>query len=95
MAVVMRMSWPGVDQEKYERVREIVNWEGEPADGGLFHVAFFDDTGFNVIDVWESPEHFQTFVDTRLMPGVAEAGGVDGDPTVSITPAHAVWNPAA
>ncbi len=94
MPVVMRMHWPAVDAEMYERVRKIVDWEGDPAPGGLFHVAFFDDTGFNVLDVWESPEHFQTFVDTRLMPGVAESGGVDGEPIVTITPAHAVWNPA-
>jgi hypothetical protein len=39
-------------------------------------------------------EDFQTFVDTRLMPGVAEAGGVEGEPRVTITPAHAVYNAA-
>ena len=59
----------------------------------MFHVAFFDEGGFKVVDVWESPEHFQAFVDNRLMPGVAQVG-IEGEPNVTITPAHAVWNSA-
>jgi hypothetical protein len=74
-------------------VREIVGWETNPDPNGQFHVAFFDESGFNGIDVWDSPEAFQNFVDTRLMPGIA--GGVDGEPTVTITPAHAVFSLAA
>ena len=91
MAVVMRMSWPEVSTEQYDQLREIVRWETDPAKGGLFHVAFVDEGGFKVVDVWESAEDFQAFVDTRLMPGVAQAG-IDGEPQVTITPAHAVWN---
>jgi hypothetical protein len=91
MAVVMRMEWPGVSAEQYDQLREIVNWENDPAAGGIFHVAFIDDGVFRVVDVWESPEHFQNFVDNRLMPGVAQLG-VEGEPNVTITPAHAVWN---
>jgi uncharacterized protein YciU (UPF0263 family) len=94
MAVVMRMEWPEVSPEQYDQVREIVGWETDPAPGGLFHVAFFDEGGFKVVDVWESAEDFQTFVDNRLMPGIAEAGGVEGEPKVTITPAHAVYNAA-
>lgn len=94
MAVVMRMSWPEVTAEQYDKVREIVDWETSPEPGGLFHVAFFDEGGFTAIDVWESPEAFQTFVDNRLMPGIEQAGGVDGEPTVTVTPAHSVFNPA-
>ena len=91
MAVVMRMEWRGVSAEQYDELREIVNWENDPATGGIFHVAFMDEGGFKVVDVWESAEHFQTFVDERLMPGVAQVG-VQGEPKVTITPAHAVWN---
>ena len=93
MAVVMRMSWPEVSPEQYDKVREIVGWEEAEAEGGLFHVAYFDDEGFKVTDVWESPEHFQSFVDNRLMPGVAQAGGVEGEPNVTFTPAHRYFIP--
>ena len=94
MAVVMQMEWPEVSVEQYEELRGVVNWEGDPATGGMFHVAFIDDGVFKVVDVWESAEHFQTFVDSRLMPGVAQVG-VQGEPKVTITPAHSVWNSKA
>ena len=95
MAVVMRMSWPEVTPAQYEQARGVVGWETDPPAGGLFHVAFFDADGFKVVDVWETAEQFQAFVDTRLMPGIASIGGVEGEPRVEITPAHAVWNPQA
>lgn len=91
MAVVMRMSWPEASAEQYDQLKEVVGWEENPAEGGLFHVAFVDEGGFKVVDVWESSEHFQAFVDDRLMPGVAQVG-IDGEPQVTIAPAHAVWN---
>jgi len=95
MAVVMRMEWPAVTPEQYDKVREIVDWEQAVADGAIFHIAFFDEGGFKVVDVWESPEAFQTFVDNRLMPGVEQAGGVDGEPSVTITPIHRYFNAGA
>jgi len=92
MAVVMRMDWPEVSPELYDKVREIVGWEDAVADGAIFHVAFFDDGGFKAVDVWESAEDFQSFVDKRLTPGIAEAGGIDGEPNVTITPVHRYFN---
>ena len=95
MPVVMRMEWPEVTAEQYEEVRRVVHWEHDPPQGGIFHVAFFDAGGFKVVDVWETAEDFQNFVDTRLMPGIAQIGGIEGEPKVEITPAQAVWNPQA
>jgi hypothetical protein len=94
MAVVMRMDWPQVSPEQYENVREIVGWERDTPKGAIFHVSFFDDSGFKVVDVWESAEDFQSFVDNRLMPGIEQAGGVEGEPNVTITPVQAYFKPA-
>lgn len=49
------------------------------------HVAFVAGDAINVWDVWESPEAFQTFADTPLMPGVAELD-ITGQPDVRIDP---------
>jgi hypothetical protein len=46
-----------------------------------------------VTDVWESPEDFQRFVQTRLMPGVQQLG-IQGEPKVELHPAHALFAPA-
>lgn len=89
------MEWPEVSPEQYDRVREIVDWEQSVAAGAIFHIAFFDEGGFNAIDIWETPEKFQPFVDSRLMPGIAEAGGIEGEPKVTFTPIHRYFNAAA
>lgn len=92
MPIVMRMSWPEITKEQYEAVRKDVNWEGVPPRGAKFHVAYFAKNGFNVMDVWDSAQEFNTFVETRLMPGVKKAG-VKGQPQVEILDALAVFNP--
>ncbi|GEM_PF-3739379 len=74
MAVMMLMEWDGVTSEQYEAARKLVNWEGDVAPGGILHVAAFTDTGLRTADVWDSVEAFQTFVNTRLMPGVQQLG---------------------
>jgi hypothetical protein len=70
MSIVMNMRWQGVTAEQYDQARELVNWEGDVPDGAKFHVASFDGTGLRVTDVWASADHFNRFVEQRLMPGV-------------------------
>jgi hypothetical protein len=94
MAFVVTMRWPGVTVEQYDQVRKLVDWEGNRADGGILHIAYFDDQGLRATDVWESAEQFQRFVQDRLMPGTVEAGA-QGQPEVEVFPAHAVYNPDA
>jgi hypothetical protein len=93
MAVVMQMRWAGVTAAQYDEVREIVGWETDVAEGGLFHVASFDDGGMSVTDVWETPEHFARFNEERLAPAV-EKVGVAGEPEVTMAPAHRVFDSA-
>jgi hypothetical protein len=94
MPVVMRMEWPEVSAEQYDQARELVGWERDAPKGAIFHVSFFDEGGFKVVDVWDSEADFQAFVDERLMPGIAQVG-IEGEPRVTFTPAHAVFNPQA
>ncbi len=92
MAIAMIMRWDGITTEQYDEVRTIVKWEEHPAAGGLFHVASHDGTSLHVTDVWESPQHFDAFVNDRLMPGVRSTG-VTSNPEVEICQVHAIFNP--
>lgn len=92
--IVMKMTWPALTSDLYDRVRAIVRWEEEPAPGGVLHVAGFDERGMHVVDVWESAEQFNAFVQSRLMPGIAQIGD-HGEPAVEIIPVHALFIPAA
>jgi hypothetical protein len=95
MAVVMRMHWSGVTPEQYEQVRREVDWEGMNAEGGRLHIAGFDDDGLNVVDVWDSPEHFQRFGEERLNPVTDRIVGSDIPPEVTFYPLHNAWSPSA
>lgn len=92
MSVLMCMRWAGATKEQYEAVRAMVDWEGDPPEGGRFHVSSFDGDGMTVVDIWDSAEHFQRFGEERLNRGIAEVG-IEGDPEVSFTEVHAIWNP--
>ncbi|MCC6790502.1 MAG: hypothetical protein IT336_02395 [Thermomicrobiales bacterium] len=91
--IMMKMTWSAITAELYDRAREVVGWERDPAPGGVLHVAGFDERGMHVIDVWESIEQFNDFVVNRLNPGVAQIGDF-GEPQVEIIPVHAVFAPA-
>jgi hypothetical protein len=90
---VMQMRWAGVTPEMYEEGKAKVRWEDEAAEGGLFHVAWFDDEGLRVVDVWDSPDSFQRFVDQRLLPVLKGEMRVPGEPEVEMHPAYRVWDP--
>jgi len=89
---VVTMHWPEVSKEEYERARRQVNWEGNVPQGTRFHVTWFADDGFHVVDLWDSREDFERFVERRLMPAVKEIG-IRGEPRVQFAEAHAVFAP--
>jgi len=93
MAIVMQMRWDGVTPELYDQTRDEVGWETDSPTGAIMHVAWFDDGVLHVVDAWDSAEAFQSFVDDRLMPGVAKVG-IEGQPDVTILPAHRVFDAA-
>lgn len=70
MAVLVFVTGNNFTKEMYEKVRKEVDWEHKHAPGGVFHAASFDKSGntIRIADVWESEQHFMTFVDTRLRP---------------------------
>jgi hypothetical protein len=93
MAQVLKMRWEGVTPEQYEALRPIVNWESDPPEGLVFHVAWFRDDGITSVDVWESSDNFDEFFQTRLMPGIKQIG-LEGQPAQHWFDAHAYFNPA-
>ncbi len=44
------------------------------------------------VDIWETAEDYQNFVENRLVPGMASLG-LTREPLVEIYPAHAVYLP--
>lgn len=85
------LSWSGITPEQYDDVRVQVGWETDPAPGGLFHMAWFDGESMRVIDAWESPEQYEAFVGSRLMP-VVTAAGITTEPVIEVFPLHRAFS---
>ena len=88
MPVVAVFQVPGLTQEKYDqsvrgvtggkdRVESPSHW---PVEGLLAHIAGQGESGFRVVDVWESEEAFARFGET-LMP-ILQDLGIEGEPEV-------------
>lgn len=92
MAIMMIMRWNGVSIEQYEAVKKIVDWEGQPPEGGQLHATAHDGSALRITDVWDSAEAFQAFTDNRLMPGVM-AEGITTPPDVEVYPLHDLFIP--
>jgi hypothetical protein len=81
----------GVTREQYEEsVRKLTgksrldspaDW---PVEGLLAHIAGEGESGFRVVDVWESEEAFRSFGETLM--AILQEIGVEGQP--EIYPAH-------
>ena len=87
MAVAMIVDNPQGSQEIYDAVREKVGLE-RPA-GGIFHVAGpSPDGGWRVIEVWESEEDANRFLNERLKPAFEAVGVSAPPPQPQIWPVH-------
>jgi hypothetical protein len=84
VAVVLVHQGPSLTQEKYDeivsrltggkdRLEALSDW---PVEGIIFHAAGDADSGFRVVDVWESEEAARKFGE-QLGPILAEAGVTD------------------
>ena len=73
MAVCLVITVPGGTREQYEQVMEGL---GDPplGDGQSYHVAGPTDGDWCVVDVWESREHFDRYLEERLGEHLQAAG---------------------
>ena len=88
MAVVLRFEWEGFTPAYYDELREKVGWDDDPPEGGLFHMAWFEDDAIHVVDAWESEQDFKRFFNDRLRPVLKEQMKVPGEPKFTFRKAH-------
>jgi hypothetical protein len=92
MSVVLVHQGPSLTQEKYEavvrrltgkdRMESPSDW---PVEGLLVHAAGKGESGFRVVDVWESEEACNRF--GEILAPILQEVGIDSPPEVY--PAHA------
>jgi quinol monooxygenase YgiN len=81
MAVCLIFEGPGVTQAQYDQVRTEVAPGDRVPEGAIFHVAGPTETGWCVVEVWESQEALQRFIQEKLHPALQRAG-ITGQPRI-------------
>jgi hypothetical protein len=96
MAVLIENVFPvGITNEVLDAVTNEMGVDFDLPPGGILHVHFERDGRAHGIDVWDSAEAHEQFVQSMLMPAmgkVASARGLDpsemGGPETTITEVH-------
>jgi hypothetical protein len=82
MAIVTKFSVTGMNSEKYEEALSRLQAAGAGAPPGrLYHVSYGSPDDLQVIDVYDSPQSFETFGQT-LVPILTELG-IQAQPEIS------------
>jgi len=87
MAVAMFMHWPGITAGQYDAVMARLELDGNPAAGGVLHLAALTDEGLEVCDVWQTEQAFHGYLEHRLLP-VAHELELEGEPEIRLVPLH-------
>ena len=74
MAILAIFDATGHTEAQYDQVRRRVAPDNRPAPGLLYHAAGTSETGFCVVEVWESREALQRFFEQTLSQPLQEAG---------------------
>jgi hypothetical protein len=96
MAVLIEDVFPvGVTNELLDAVTDEMGVDAGLPPGGIMHVHFERDGRAHGVDLWDSVEAYEQFVQSTLMPAmgkVAVARGLDpskmGEPEVTLTEVH-------
>jgi len=87
VAVAMMVDNPEGSQEVYEQIRAQLGLE-KPA-GGIFHIAGpSPNGGWRVIEVWESEEEANRFLQDRFFPALQLLGFSGPPPKRELWPVH-------
>jgi hypothetical protein len=92
MAVAMLLEWSGVTLDQYDAVIRDLELGGRAYPGGIFHVAGPTESGIRVVDVWESQEAFNGFLQARLAAALRKNGVQP--PQVQVWPVHNTLTPS-
>lgn len=90
MAVGLVMTFKGLDARRYEAImREmgLTATGGDWPEGIISHAAGATQDGWCVVDVWDSQEQFDRFLNGRLRPAFEATGGQE-EPEVTAFQVH-------
>ena len=92
MIYVTTLDITGLTAEEYRAVLDEMGVESRPAAGIFLHLATTTDFGYRIVEVWDSKEGFEEFLEKRLGPA-SKAIALSRKTDISITPLHNFFAP--
>jgi hypothetical protein len=92
MIFVTTLDVTGLTPEEYRAILDQMGVETRPAAGIFLHLTTTTDFGYRIVEIWDSKEGFEEFLDKRLGPA-SKAIGLDRKTDISITPLHNLFAP--
>jgi hypothetical protein len=90
--VVMTMNVTGLTHEEFRAILDEMGVEARPEPGIYQHISHPTETGFRIIETWESQEGFEAFAERRLKPAVDRLG-IRRETTIAFQPLHNFFGP--
>jgi len=90
--VVMTMNVSGLSHKEFRSILDEMGVEVRPERGIYEHNSPPTETGFRIIEIWESQAGFEEFAGRRLQPAIAKLG-VQRETTISFQPLHNFFGP--
>ena len=92
MLFVTTLDVHGLTPEEYRAVLDEMGVEVRPASGIFLHLTTTTDFGYRIVEIWDSKEGFEEFLQKRLAPA-SQITGLNRRTDISITPLHNFFAP--
>ena len=94
MAVAVQLDFEGATLDQYDAVCKLMGLtpKGPGPAGAISHFATMTDSGFRVVDVWESREQFDAFAQEQIGP-FSQQVGITSRPTMQFFEVHNYFTP--
>ena len=86
MRVGIMLRYPNMTQAKYDEVERELRRNDQPAPGEVLSIVGPLDGGWQVVDVWESQDVFETYMRDKVKPVLQRLGLQD--PAVTVFPVY-------
>jgi hypothetical protein len=90
--VVMTMNVSGLTHEEFRAILDEMGVEARPEPGLYEHISHPTETGFRIIELWESQRGFEEFAERRLKPAITKLG-IQRDTRIVFEPLHNWFGP--
>ena len=90
--VVMTMNVTGLTHKEFRAILDEMGVEARPEPGIYQHISHATETGFRIIEIWESQKGFEEFAERRLKPAITKLG-IERETTIVFQPLHNFFGP--